>query len=475
MKTLDRRTFLAALSAGAVGLLAKNASAQEAKKPNIVFILADDLGRHQVACYGNPFYETPNVDRLAAEGMRFTDAYAAAPICSATRASIMTGKYPARLHLTDYIAGNPYPFAKLKTPEWTKYLPVEETTLAEMLRDTGYACGHFGKWHLSADKEYRPGRPGDPDTQGFEDVLAVDKPDGEAVAAAGADPDYDAHHTREITDRGIAFMNRYQDKPFFCYLAYSAVHRPEMEYAPRIVKYARKPEASNKMGNNPVLAAMMETMDTNIGRVLDTLDELGITDNTIVVFFSDNGDLYGREGLKPFYGAKADLYEGGIREPLIVRWPQVVKPGAVCTDMMSSIDFFPTFAEIAGVELSDPTLDGISILPALTQSASLKRDALYWHYPHYHSLGIAPSGAIREGKYKLIEWFEKSIDGPETEGAFELFDLEADPGERNNLAASMPDKTQDLYEKLRAWRKSVNAQVMDRNDHYDPARASTEK
>ncbi|MCC6698792.1 MAG: sulfatase [Candidatus Hydrogenedentes bacterium] len=475
MKTLDRRTFLAAMSAGAAGLMVGSATGQQQKRPNIVFILADDLGRHQVGCYGNPFYETPNVDRLAAEGMRFTDAYAAAPVCSPTRASIMTGKYPGRLHLTDYIAGGDYPNEKLKMIDWTKHLPVEETTLAEMLRDAGYACGHFGKWHLSADKEYRPGRPGDPDTQGFEDVLALDKPEAGEVAAAGADPDYDAHHTREITDRGIAFMKRNQDKPFFCYLAYSAVHRPEMEYAPRIVKYARKPEASNIMGNNPVLAAMMETMDTNIGRVLDTLDELDVAENTIVVFFSDNGDLYGREGLKPFYGAKADLYEGGIREPLIVRWPQVVKPGTICTDMMSSIDFFPTFAEIAGVELSDPTLDGISILPALTQSASLKRDALYWHYPHYHSLGIAPSGAIREGKYKLIEWFEKSIDGPETEGALALFDLEADPGERNNLAPAMPDKARDLYEKLRAWRKSVNAQVMDRNDHYDPARASTAK
>ena len=475
MNTLDRRAFLAALGTGAAGFMVGTAAAQQASKPNIVFILADDLGRHQVACYGNSFYETPNVDRLAAEGMRFTNAYAAAPVCSPTRASIMTGKYPARLHLTDYIPGGDYPNEKLQTPEWTKHLPTEETTLAEMLRDAGYACGHFGKWHLSVDKEYRSGRPGDPDTQGFEDVLALDKPESSEAAASGADPDYDAHHTREITDRGIAFIKRRRDKPFFCYLSYSAVHRPEMEYAPRIIKYARKPEACNEKGNNPVLAAMMETLDTNIGRVLDLLDELGIADNTMVVFFSDNGDLYGRAGLKPFYGAKADLYEGGIRMPFIIRWPPIVKPGTTCADMAASIDFFPTFAEIAGAKLTNPVLDGTSIVPALTQSGPLERDTLYWHYPHYHSLGIAPSGAVREGKYKLIEWFDKSIDGPQTEGALELFDLDADPGERNNLVSSMPDKARQLYEKLLAWRKDVNAQKMGRNDRYDPARTAGEK
>ncbi|HNT87243.1 MAG TPA: sulfatase, partial [Candidatus Hydrogenedentes bacterium] len=472
MSSLDRRTFLSLLGAGALAAAWPRRAQAAQTRPNIVFMLADDLGRHQTACYGNPFYETPNVDRLASEGMRFMNAYAAAPVCSPTRASIMTGKYPARLHLTDFIPGSPFPNAKLKTPDWTKHLPVEETTIAEMLRDAGYACGHFGKWHLSVDKLYRPGRPGDPDTQGFEDVLALDKPESSEAAAAGADPDYDAHHTREITDRGIAFMRKNHDKPFFCYMAYSAVHRPEMEYAPRILKYAVKPEACNEVGNNPVLAAMMETLDTNVGRVLDTLDELGIADNTIVVFFSDNGDLYGRFGRKPLYGAKADLYEGGIRMPLIVRWPGVVRASSVSDAMVHSNDFFPTFAEIAGAPDPGAAVDGISFTPALKGAASLDRDTLYWHFPHYHSIGLGPSGAIRQGRYKLIEWFEHSVTAPDAPGALELYDLETDLGETRNLAAEMPELARELHGKLVAWRRAVNAQEMALNPDYIPARAS---
>lgn len=478
MDTLDRRGFLTMLGAGAAGLMAgSGAFAEKAKKPNIVFILADDLGRHQIRCYGNSFYETPNIDALASQGMKFSNAYAACPVCSPTRASIMTGQYPARLHITDYIPGNPFPHAKLKTPDWSKQLPLEETTIAEMLDEAGYVSGHFGKWHLDVknDADYAPGRPGVPETQGFEDVLVTAKPESRETAEAGGDPDYDAHHARAITDRAIAFMKAHQDRPFFCYVAHNLVHRPEMEYGAAVVKYARKPEACNDMGNNPVLGAMVETLDVQVGRVMETLDELGLADNTVVVFFSDNGDLYGREGLKPLYGAKADLYEGGIRMPLIVRWPGVVKPGSESDAMMCSIDFFPTFAEMAGVAVNDARVDGVSILPALEDVTGMRRDALYWHYPHYHTLGIGPSGAIREGRYKLIEWFEKSIDGPQTEGALELFDLENDPGERHNLVSEMPEKTLELYEKLRAWRKSVSAQEMVRNPDYDEARKDKEK
>jgi len=474
MHKLDRRRFLGLLGAGVVGMTWPRRSLGAAeRKPNIVFVFADDLGCHQIGCYGNDFYETPNIDRLATQGMRFTDAYAAAPVCSPTRASVMTGKYPARLHLTDYIAGNPYPYAKLKTPDWCKQLPLEEVTIAEVLKETGYACGHFGKWHLNKDKEYAPGRPGDPGSQGFDDVLTTLKPKSHETAKAGADPDYDAHHVNEITDRAVAFMETHKDHPFFCYVAHNSIHRPEMEYGARIVKYAIKPEASNKMGNNPVLAAMVETLDKSVGRIMKTLDKLDLANNTILVFFSDNGDLYGREGLKPLYGAKADLYEGGIREPLIVRWPGKIESGSTCAELVSSIDFMPTFAEIAGVSDLVPEIDGISLLPVFRQTGSLERDTLYWHYPHYHSSGIAPSGAIREGKYKLIEWFEKSIDGIETEGALELFDLEKDVGEQNNLARKMPEKTKQLYQKLAAWRKSVNAQEMEKNALYNPEQAGS--
>lgn len=472
MSPLDRRRFLQLTGASAIAATLGRAPFAETTKPNIVFILADDLGRHQIGCYGGaPFYETPNIDRLATQGMMFSDAYAAAPVCSPTRASIMTGKYPARLHLTDYIPGQPYPYAKLRTPDWSKELPASEVTLPEVLAAAGYISGHFGKWHLSKDKNYRPGRAGDPDTQGFSDVLALDKPEASEAAKAGADPDYDAHHAREITNRAIAFMERNRNQPFFCYIAHSLIHKPEMEYAPNIIKYAAKPEACNEMGRNPVLGAMVESLDRQVGRVMDTLDRLDLAKDTIVVFFSDNGDYYGREGLKPFYGSKADLYEGGIRMPLIVRWPGTVTEGSRSAALVSSVDFLPTFAEIAGVPLPGSEIDGVSIVRALQQSGGLDRDTVYWHYPNYHSLGLGPCGALRDGKWKLIEWFEKSIDGPSTAGALELFDLETDPGERNNLALQMPDKAMQLYEKLRAWRERVGAQEMALNPDYDPRRA----
>lgn len=472
MCEINRRRFLGALGAGLAGMTWPGRGWGAAKrKPNIVLIFADDLGAHQLRCYGNDFYETPNLDRLASQGMRFTNAYAAAPVCSPTRASLMTGKYPARLHCTDFIAGNPYPYAKLKTPDWTKHLPLEEETIAEVLKKAGYVCGHFGKWHLNKDKEYAPGRPGDPGSQGFDDVLTTHKPKSVETAKAGKDSNYDAHHVHEITGRATAFIEANKDEPFFCYVAHNSIHRPVMEYAPRIVKYATKPAASNMMGNNPVDGAMVETLDKTVGQIMDTLDSMDLVDNTILIFYADNGGYYGREGLKPLYGAKADLYEAGIREPLLVCWPGVVEAGSECAELVSSIDFLPTFAEAAGLSVTDPEVDGISMLPALKQTGPLGRDTLYWHYPHYHSGGIAPSGAIREGKYKLIEWFEQSIEGIDTEGALELFDLEEDVGERHNLAREMPDKAKQLYKKLVAWRKSVSAQEMDRNPRYDPAKA----
>jgi uncharacterized sulfatase len=466
---MNRRHFLGAI--GTMATLARSGHAATGRKPNIVLILADDMGQHQLSCYGNAFYETPNIDRIAAEGMKFVNGYAAAPVCSPTRAGIMTGKYPARLHITDFIPGNPYPHAKLKTPEWQKFLPLEEKVIPEMLAEAGYVSGHFGKWHLSVDKDYRAGRPGDPDTRGFSDVLALDKPESGVAVKAGADPDFDAHHVREITDRAIAFIENNRDKPFFCYVSHSSIHQPVMEYTPRILKYANKPDASNRMGNNPVIGAMVETLDKHTGRLLDTLENLQLADNTLVLFLGDNGDYFGKEGLKPLYGSKGDLYEGGVRVPFLMKWPGVIPEGATCAEPVCAIDFFPTFAEMAGLTVTDPEVDGISLMPAMTRCGDLNRDALYWHYPHYHSLGIAPSGAVRQGNYKLIECFEQSIEGIETSGALELFDLEQDPGERHNLAAELPEKTHELYEKLKAWRINVDAQEMELNPNYDPEHA----
>jgi len=346
-------------------------------------------------------------------------------------------------------------------PDWQKHLPLDERIIPEMLAEAGYVSGHFGKWHLSKDKNYQPGRPGDPDTRGFADVLALDKPESHQAVPAGADPDYDAHRVREITDRAINFMTNHKDAPFFCYVSHSSIHMPIMEYTPRVIKYARKKEMSNAMGNNPFIGAMVETLDLNVGRLLDTLDALDIARDTLVIFLGDNGDYFGREGLKPLYGSKADLYEGGVRVPFLMQWPGTIPEGVECAEPVCSIDFYPTFAAMAGLDVDDPSVDGANLMPAMTQCAALDRDALYWHYPHYHSLGIAPSGAIREGNLKLIEWFEQSIHGPDTPGALELFDLEQDPGERNNLVQQMPDVALRLYEKLKRWRADVGAQEME--------------
>ena len=454
---LDRRSFLEIVGLGAASTLVPGftyGARLSNRKPNVVFILADDLGLHQAGCYGNDFYETPNVDRLAREGMRFTNAYAACPVCSPTRASIMTGKYPARLHLTDYIPGGDPKNTQLVPIDWTKFLPLDEETIPEALRRVGYVCGHFGKWHLNKDKEYKLGRPGDPGSQGFDDVLTTRKPNSRS------DPRKDPHHIDQITDRSITFIEANKDRPFFCYVPHNAIHSPEMERPDLVAKYAAKPGA-DKHKNRPVLGAMVEHLDSGVGRILDALDEAKIADDTLVIYFSDNGGLDSDHNVrKPLRGAKAGLYEGGIRVPLIVRWPGVVKRGSTCGAPVISTDFFPTLLEAVGLEVQDPSVDGKSLLPLLQQTGELKREAIFWHYPHYHASGIAPSGAIRMGEYKLIEWFEKSIDGIDTEGALELFNLKEDIGEQNNLAKKMPDKAAELYDALKTWRTSVNAQEM---------------
>jgi uncharacterized sulfatase len=436
------------------------------KRPNIVFILADDLGWHQLGCYGSKFYETPNLDRLATEGMRFTDAYAAAPVCSPTRGSIMTGKYPARLHLTDFIKGGSPKDRKLLTPDWTPYLPMQQVTIAEALKAAGYTCGHFGKWHLNKDKNYKLGRPMDPGSQGFDDVLTTHKP-GKGPKSIYED---DWHHVRQITERSIAFIEKNKDKPFFCYVTHNSIHRPEKEKEELIAKYRKKPNADNndKYGhNNPIQAAMLETLDKSVDTILKKLDEFGLSKNTIVVFFGDNGHL-GPKDSKPLRGSKSDLYEGGIRVPMIVRWPGVVEPGAKCKVPVTSVDFFPTLLETTGVKVADPKVDGESLMPLLKQTGKLKRDTIYFHYPHYHGQSIAPGGAVRQGDYKLIEWFEKSIDGTDTPGALELFNLRKDLNEQHNLANLMPERVSELYNKLRTWRKKVGAQEMTRNPDYRP-------
>jgi len=445
------------------GGTAETSTTDTALKPNFLFILADDLGWSQIGCYGSDFYETPNIDRLARQGMRFTDAYAACPVCSPTRASIMTGKYPARLHLTDFIAGGRFPYEKYNQPKWQKYLPLEEVTIAEVLKTAGYATASFGKWHLSIDKKPPKSLPFNPDKQGFDEYFVTYKP------SSRTNPESDAHNVDVITEKSLDFLDRHREKPFFLYVPHNTIHAPVLGKKKLVQKYKNKP-GSDLPQNNPVLGAMIEELDNSIGRLLKKLNELKIADKTIVVFFGDNGGLERDAGQTPLRSGKANLYEGGIREPLIVRWPGVVKSGGTCSEPVTSVDFFPTFLEIAGLQnTAKKAIDGVSLVPLLTRRSTLNRRAIYWHYPHYHSSSIGPCGAVRAGDYKLIEWYDESICGPGNE--FELYNLKEDLGEQKNLAKKMPEKVEKLKKMLYNWRSEVNAQMLTPNPNYDSRKA----
>ena len=467
---MKRREFLgkvagvAAAAAGSSALFQVLQGCSDASKDrwNIVFILSDDQGWNQVNYHGFPFYETPHIDRLAAEGMHFTDAYSAAPVCSPTRASIMTGKHCARLHLTDYIPGSPYPYAMVTTPQQAPCLALEEVTIPEMLKQKGYVTGHFGKWHLSPDKNYQPGRAFDPDSQGFDEVLTTVKPEDDA------DPEQDAHHTIEITRRSLEFIEKHKEGPFFCYVGYHAVHRPIMESKSLVEKYRTKP-GSDLPYNNPIMGAMVERMDWGIGEILKKLDQLKLTEKTIVIFFSDNGGLEALQSQYPLRMGKATIFDGGIKVPLIIRWPGAVQPGSKSDVPVISTDFFPTLMAATGIAYDAQNIDGKSLMPLLKQSGELERDAIFFHYPHYHHLGYKPASAIRQGDYKLIEWYEPSLYGEEH--PVNLYNVREDVGESNDLAAEMPERVAAMREKLHQWRQSVGAQEMTVNPNYDPAKA----
>lgn len=467
---MERREFLKQMglfSFGVAGLNAipsvlKSMNSKSDRLPNIVFILADDMGWNQVGYGGTDFYETPNIDNIAKSGMYFTNAYAPAPTCSPSRAGIMTGKYPARIHLTEYIPGDPYPWAKLKAPQMVEKLPLEEITIAELLRPFGYVSAMIGKWHLNIDKNYQLNRPGDPLSQGFDYVHTTVKPEDDA------NPFNDAHHAIEITNEAIKFINQNKNRPFFLFVGHHIVHRPIMEHSDLIYKYQEK-KNSDLLINNPIMGAMIERMDSEIGRLLRKIDELKLKENTIVIFMSDNGGYDKLQAQNPLRGGKSMLYEGGIRIPLAIRWPGVIKPNTYDSTPVCGIDLFPTFAEILGEEKISQSVDGISILPLIKQSGKLNRESIYWHYPHYHRFGYKPSGAIREGKYKLIEWYERSFFNEEN--PVSLFDLENDIGEKNDIANQNPQLVNELWAKLKKWRKEINAQEMTQNPNFDPNKA----
>lgn len=451
---MNRRSFLKNVGLVAGGWMASRfvMAGDGLPKPNIVFILADDLGWTDTATYGNPFYETPNISRLAAEGMRFTNAYAACPVCSPTRASIMTGKYPARLHLTNWIGGARKTDQRLLEPDWTPYLPLEEVTIAEQFKAAGYVTGLVGKWHLG-EKTYAPS------AQGFDTVLGLGQGQPSTYLSPYNNPNLTdgppgEYLTDRLTTEAEHFLEANSRKPFLLYLAHHAVHSPFQGKPELVEKYKKKPATGKKP--DPVYAAMIESLDYSVGRIMGKLDELGIAKNTVVVFMSDNGGL---KGNAPLRGSKGTLYEGGIREPLIVRWPGVVKAGSQSDAVVSSVDFLPTLLEMAGEKPVAP-VDGISFLPALQQTSEMKRDAIYWHYPHYH--WGPPGGAIRAGDWKLIEFYE--------DGKTELYNLKEDQSEKNDLSASQPEKAAELRARLEAWRESVGAQMPTPNPAYEPGK-----
>lgn len=455
---MRRRTFLQV----AAGALAASASAAPAKRWKILFVLVDDMGWHDTAPYGNTFIDTPNLNRFAAESARFTDAYAACPVCSPTRASILTGKYPARLHLTDWIPGRKqWPYAKLLTPAFNQELPRNEITIAEALRPASYRSGAIGKWHLGGTGHL-------PTDRGFDINIGG--------SAAGSPPTYfgplqlpglqlepGEFLTQRLTMEGSSFLRENASQPYFLYESHFTVHIPLAAPANLIQKY-RKRDTGDV---DPVYCAMVETADASVGQLLKTLDDSGQAQNTIVAFFSDNGGVrYQAKRRKPvtnnspLRAGKGHLYEGGIREPLIVRWPGITK-ASIIREPVSSIDFFPTFCEAAGAKT--PPVDGISLRPLLAGGRIPERP-LFWHYPHYSDQGGIPGGAVRLGDWKLIEFYE--------DNRLELFNLRDDPGEQKNLIQREAARAQKLHRLLRDWRTSVNASMPRPNPGYDAAQAS---
>jgi arylsulfatase A-like enzyme len=462
--TTTRRQFLSAAAGACI------ASGAGPKRPNIVFLLVDDLGWRDFGCYGNTFYETPHLDKLAADGVRFTNAYAACPVCSPTRASIMTGKYPARLHLTDWIPGRPqWPQARLITPPFEQQLPLAEITIAEALKPLGYRSASIGKWHLGGKGFLPPDQGFDLNVAGTErgSPASYFGPFDLPNLKGGTSDDF---LTEKLTDAAGKFMQECAGKePFFLYLPEFAVHLPLQ--APRSAAEKYRSKNDGKAFPNPVYSAMVESVDQALGRVRAMLDQLHIADTTAIFVFSDNGGLRyeGRSGTpvtdnSPLRAGKGHLYEGGIREPLLVYWPGVTKPGRVCDVPVCSIDFFPTIVEMAsGNRATSGGIDGLSLESLIRGTGMPKRDAIYWHYPHYSNQGGPPAGAVREGDWKLIEFFE--------DGRIELFNLKDDIGEQRNLSLREPKIAARMSRRMREWRTSLKAAMPVANPHYDPAQA----
>ena len=462
MKHCSLLRLVKACSALLTGFILLGNAQAAAQRPNIIFILADDLGYTDVACYGSKYYETPNIDRMAKSGIRFTSGYTCGPNCAPTRAALMSGQYGPRTGV--YTVGSIERFdwrsRSLRPVDNITQLPLEKITLAQSLKKAGYATAMFGKWHLGESGAYHPSQ------RGFD----------EAIVSMGRHFDFVTHPPVEypkgtyladfLTDKAVDFIRRHKEGPFFLYLPHFAVHSPHEGKDNLIAKFKPKPPVGGH--KNPTYAAMIASVDESVGRVIALLDELKLAENTLVIFSSDNGGVggYVREGIKtagdvtdnaPLRGGKGMLYEGGTRVPYVFRWPGRIPAGTVCDQPINTVDLYPTLLEVAGAEPPpNYPLDGISYLKALTSGgkAPLGRDAIFWHFPGYLGAGVGswrttPGGAIRSDDWKLQEYFE--------DGHLELYNLRDDLSQTNNLAAKLPDKAKELHGRLAAWRQAIKA------------------
>ncbi|MEZ4825516.1 MAG: sulfatase [Bacteroidia bacterium] len=468
-------------------------SPENPPQPNIIFVLVDDLGWRDTGFMGSKLYKTPNIDRLAGEGMVFTQAYAACAVCSPTRASIMTGKYPARLGITDWIRGrasgvevpedrqNPsgydtVPEFALLTPRNALWMEKEETTLAEALKSVGYTTCHVGKWHLGPDG-WKPEGQGFDFNYGGTDLgqppVYFDPYEAGGLSIENLPGQKEGQYLseREGEEATRFIRENHQKGPFFLNLWHYAVHTP-LEAPDSVVEKYRQRQIEDKnlpdyreednfrhhfqtkspldSQRNPIYAAMIESVDHVMGRIFHTLDSLQIGDNTLIVFFSDNGGHIVSTSNQPLRMGKGFPYEGGIREPMIVRWPGKIKSGSVSHTPVISNDFFPTLCAAAGASVAEN--DGKNLLPLLSGTADIGRDQLFWHFPHYWwGDQVRPYSIVRSGEWKLIKWYE----GPE----YELYNLNQDMGEKNNLAREMPEKTEELSHLLDNWLLNIHAKL----------------
>lgn len=448
---------------------------------NIVLFLIDDLGWNDVGCYGSTYYQTPAIDSLAAEGVRFSHAYSACAVCTPSRAAILTGRYPARLLMTNWTPDGRWNRAnRLIEGRFLRELPLEQFTIAEALKEAGYKTISIGKWHLGGEPFSMPehhgfdiniggtahGAPGEYfyPYAGNWSIPTTRLKSRWNVLADGEDGEY---LTDRLTDEAIAFIRENRQNPFFLYFPHFAVHTPLEAKQEMIRKYEAVPEELRQ--GDPIYAAMIESVDESVQRVMQTLEELDLADDTVVIFTSDNGGMWKATDNSPLRGHKGTYWEGGVRVPLIIKWPGFSRKGRVVATPVIGMDLYPTLLEVAGLPmLPNQHLDGINLAPLLDNRDELDREALFWHFPHYNNHPeTMPQGAIVKGSWKLIESFDPA--------GIQLYNLQDDPSETIDVAGKKPELARALLEELRSWRSQVGADLMHPNPDFDPAKAETIK